>query len=90
MVQPDPAGIVVDAAVLAPTGATVDRLARQQLAARRAGRHIRLRGASVDLERLIAFAGLDRVLCVEPRGQAEQREEPLGVEKERQLLDPPV
>ena len=90
MAQPDPAGIVVDAAVLQADVATLDLLARRQLAARRMGRHVLLRDPSPALRRLIAFAGLDEVLRVEPRGQAEQREEPLGVEEERQLLDPPV
>jgi anti-anti-sigma regulatory factor len=90
MAQPDPAGMVVDAAVLAANGATLDLLARRQLAARRMGGHILLHDPSPALRRLIAFAGLEQVLRLEPRGQAEQREEPLGVEEERQLLDPPV
>ena len=90
MAEPDPAGIVVDAAVLAADGAALDLLARRQLAARRMGRHVLLREPSPALRRLIAFAGLEQVLRVEPRRQAEQREEPLGVEEEGQLLDPPV
>ena len=90
MVQPDPAGIVVDGGVLRADVATLDLLARRQLAARRVGQRVLLRDPSLALRRLIAFAGLDEVLRVEPRGQAEQREEPLGVEEERQLLDPPV
>jgi anti-anti-sigma regulatory factor len=85
-----PGLIVVDASSLAPTAATIDRIARQHLDARRRGGRIRLRGASVDLERLIQLAGLAEVLRIEPRRQPEQREEPLGVEKERQLADPPV
>jgi len=59
--------IVVDARLLAPTGATIDRLARKQLAARRRGRRIVVCGASADLEQLISFAGLEEVLRVEPR-----------------------
>jgi anti-anti-sigma regulatory factor len=85
-----PGLIVVDASSLAPTGATIDLIARQHLDARRRGGRIRLRGASVDLERLIQIAGLADVLRVEPRRQSEQREEPACVEEERQLPDLPV
>jgi hypothetical protein len=90
MPAPSPGPIVVDASLLAPTGATIDRVARQQLTALRRGRRILVRGASADLERLISFAGLEEVLRLEPRRQAEQGEEPVGVEEERQLADPPV
>ncbi len=41
---------------------TVDALARLQLAARRQGCRIRLRGASVELRALVAFMGLADVL----------------------------
>ena len=85
-----PGLIVLDASSLAPTGATIDLIARQHLDARRRGGRIRLRGASVGLERLIQLAGLAEVLRVEPRRKLEQREEPVGVEEERQLPDPPV
>jgi hypothetical protein len=66
MPAPKRGPIVVDARRLAPTGATIDRLARRQLAARNCGRRIVVRGASADLERLISFAGLDEVLLLEP------------------------
>jgi hypothetical protein len=62
-----PGLIVLDASSFAPTGATIDLIARQVLHARRRGRRLRLRGASADLERLISFAGLDEVLLLEPR-----------------------
>jgi len=88
MPAPRPGPIVVDASLLAPTGATIDRLARRQLAARRAGRHVLLRNPSPALWRLIGFVGLDEVLRVEPRGQAEQRKQLPGAEEERQLVDP--
>jgi hypothetical protein len=42
--------------------ATVDALARLQLATRRAGRLLRLRNASAELLRLVAFMGLADVL----------------------------
>ncbi len=45
--------------------ATVDELARTQLAARRKGRRIRLRHASTALLELIAFMGLEEVLPAE-------------------------
>jgi anti-anti-sigma regulatory factor len=70
--------------------AVVDVLARLQLAARRSGHELRVRDASPELLELIALAGLEDVLGVEPRRQAEEREEPLGVEEERELPDPPA
>ncbi len=82
-----PTSIVVDVRALAADAATVDTLARLQLNACRIGQRIELRGASPALERLIAFCGLDQVLPVEPRREAEEREEPLGVEEERELPD---
>ena len=85
-----PTTVVVDVSAFAPDAVTVDALARLQLAARRAGRRLQLRDASDDLRKLIAFAGLDDVLWVEPRREAEEREERLGVEEEGQLGDPPV
>ena len=66
-----PGLIVLDASSLAPTGATIDLIARQHLDARRRGGRIRLRGASTDLGRLIQLAGLEEVLRLEPRRQAE-------------------
>ena len=46
--------------------ATVDALARLQLAARRVGRRIRVRHASAELQELLALTGLGNVLGVEP------------------------
>jgi hypothetical protein len=51
-----------------PDAVTVDALARLQLAARRNGCRIQLRGASPDLCRLVAFMGLSDVLCTSGRG----------------------
>jgi hypothetical protein len=90
MSAPESGPIVVDASSLAADAGALDLLARLQLAARRLGGHVLLRDPSADLEQLIAFAGLDGVLRVEARRQAEQREQLLGAEEERQLLDPPV
>jgi hypothetical protein len=63
----------------------IDTLARL-----RVGRPLVLHGASVELCDLIRFCGLEGVLCVERERQPEQREDPSGVEEERQLGDSPV
>jgi hypothetical protein len=61
--------------------AAVDRLARLQLAARRLGWSIELRGAGAELLELLDLAGLAEVvpegcgLGVEPGGEAEGREQ---------------
>jgi anti-anti-sigma regulatory factor len=82
--------IVVDAGALAADVGTLDALARMQLNAQRIGQSIRLRGVSTDLRRLIELSGLDEVLRVEPRRQAEQGKEPFGVEEEGELRNPPA
>jgi anti-anti-sigma regulatory factor len=59
--------------------AAVDGLARLQLAARRRGRRMRLRGSSRELLLLIALLGLADALPSERRralGQTEQRKQP--------------
>jgi hypothetical protein len=83
-----PSTIDCDVGALAPDAATVDVLARLQLAARRLGREVRLRNASGELRDLIAFVGLRDVLRVEPGWEPEEREQPLRVEEERELDDP--
>jgi len=60
---------------------TVDRLARLALAARRLGCRLVLERASAELGALVCLLGLDEVLGVEVVGQAEQGEQPLGVQK---------
>ena len=66
---------------------TIDLLARLQLAARRHGCALRMCHASPALHGLIAFAGLEAALCVEPGWKPEQREEAVGIKEERQLDD---
>jgi hypothetical protein len=68
----------------------IDDLCRRRLEERRLG--IEPAPAPVDdeLRELIAFLGLAEVLRVEPRRQAEEREERVGVEEEAELDDPPV
>jgi ABC-type transporter Mla MlaB component len=46
-----------------PDALTVDALCRLQLAARRLGCEVHLCNASAELQELIAFMGLRRVLC---------------------------
>jgi nitroreductase len=75
---------------------TLDALARLQLAAHRRGLQVVFRGADDDLRDLLAWAGLDDALpCeersgLEPRGQAEQGEQPPRVEEEADPGDPAV
>jgi hypothetical protein len=69
----------------APTAATIDEIARLQLAARRNGCKLELANANPYLLELIGFVGLSQVLRVESRGQAEEREQPGGVEEEGEL-----
>jgi hypothetical protein len=66
----------------------VDVLARLQLTARRHGFELRVLGAGDDVRCVIELAGLSAVLGLEPRREAEQREERLGVEEEGELDDP--
>jgi hypothetical protein len=80
--------VVCDVGALAADLVTVEALLRMRLTARRLGRGLRLRNASVDLERIVAFCGLWGVLSGEPAsgagrclGQPEEGEHPRGVEE---------
>lgn len=64
----------------------VDLLARLHLEARRRGVELRW-AAAPSLHELIALAGLEETLRVEPLGQPEEREERRGVEEEGELGD---
>ncbi len=83
-----PRTIICDVGAIAPDVHALDALARLQLAARRLGMEVRLRHASRELQELVAFAGLRDVLRVDASGQAEQGEERVGVEEERELDNP--
>ena len=74
----------------APTAATIEQIARLQLAARRQNCSLELKDANPCLLELIGFCGLGEVLGVEPRRQAEQWKQSLGVEEEGELGDPSV
>ena len=82
-----PTTMALDVSAFVPGALTIDALARLQLALRRGGRRLELNAASDELRDLIEFVGLSEVLGVEPRGQAEQREERFRIEEERELDD---
>jgi hypothetical protein len=101
-----PGPVVCDVAAMAdPDARTVEALARLQLAAVRLGRRLRFVNASDELQGLLALTGLADVLpcdqepCgpsvddasgLEPLGEAEQREEALRFEEERDARDPSI
>jgi anti-anti-sigma regulatory factor len=68
----------------------VELLARLQLLAHRLGGELRLRDCPDDLRLLLELTGLAEVLGLEPRGQSEQGEQPLGAEEEGEIDDPPT
>jgi anti-anti-sigma regulatory factor len=93
--QSDADVIVCDVRGLArPNALTVHALARLQLTARRLGRRVRLLDPPPELRDLLRFVGLDealpaaRELRVEPVRQAEQGEEPRGVQERVEPGDP--
>ncbi|MER7879412.1 STAS domain-containing protein [Streptomyces solisilvae] len=81
-----------------PNLAVVEALARLRLTAGRLGCRIQLRNARGELRRLLAWTGLDEALAApaalggvlgsERGGEAEQREEALGVEEGVEPGDP--
>jgi len=68
----------------------VDALARLQLVAARQGKRVVLCEPPQELVELIDLAGLEEVLRVQVRREAEERKECVGVEEERELDDPSV
>ena len=82
--------VIYDVAALDPVDITsVEAVARLTLLARRLGRSVEVRNASLDLLGLVGLCGLRSVLLgaartsgVEAGRQPEQREEPLRVEEE--------
>jgi hypothetical protein len=79
-----------DVASLPADAVAVDALARIQLAVRRMGCRLVLRHPADELCDLLAFVGLAAPLGIEPGRQAEEREQRVGVEEERELGDPPA
>ena len=91
--------IVCDVRALAADARSVDALARLQLTARRLGRRIRLHRASAELDALLSFLGLADVVGGVPGRldllgrclrQAEEREQPRGVEERVDRDDAPA
>lgn len=86
--------VVCDVAALdRPDAETVEVLARLQLAARRSGCRMHIRHACGDLRDLLELTGLSEVVpCsgsdLEPGRQVEEGEPPVGVEEERDPIDP--
>ena len=75
------------AACAAPDLGIVEVVARLELTVRRAGGRMALRGASAELLDLLVWCGLPPPSVVESEGQAEEREEPGGVQEERDPRD---
>jgi hypothetical protein len=71
-----------------PKLATIDQLARLELAARQLGCQLQLRHANAAVLELIELAGLADVLRVEVEREPEEGEQPGGVEEEGELTDP--
>jgi anti-anti-sigma regulatory factor len=94
------ARVICDVSMVAlPDAVTVEALARLRLTARRLGCDLRIRGVEPRLRTLIAFVGLADALAlgdlplggsaVEVGGEAEEREQVLGVEEVGDRGDPP-
>jgi hypothetical protein len=89
--ETNPAGLVIceTAGIDDPDIPTVEALARLHLTAKRLGCRFVLRDPAAELADLLELAGLSRLVGVdegsgfEPRREAEEREQPLGVEEER-------
>ncbi|HEX6310549.1 MAG TPA: sulfate transporter [Acidimicrobiia bacterium] len=88
--------VTCDVGAAEPDLETVDALAQLQLTALRLGSTVRLRHARGDLRELLALTGLAETLglpvdLLGRRGwEPEQREQPLGIEKEVERRDPTV
>jgi anti-anti-sigma regulatory factor len=83
--------VILDCACVGePDIATIECIARLQIAMRRRGCELRLRGAGAAFVDLIALCGLAGVLCIEVHRQVEQGEQPRRVEEEGDLRNPAV
>jgi anti-anti-sigma regulatory factor len=82
--------VVCDVGALTdPDLAAVEAIVRLRLTAGRLGRQFRLCRESAGLRDLLALTGLCEALRFQPGGQAEQREQPRGVEERVEPGDPP-
>jgi ABC-type transporter Mla MlaB component len=82
--------VACDVSALAAEVAAIEALARLALHARRSGCSLRLRRASPQVRELVELCGLSDALSVECQRQAEEREEPLGVQEGVESGDAPV
>ena len=80
--------ITLDCACLGPHAATIDRIARFQLNARRKGSKLQLINVDDTLLELVRLCGLAATLGVEPGRQTEQREQPGRIQEEGELSNP--
>lgn len=88
-----PEPIVCEVSSLVPAdAATVDLVARLALAGRRLGRSVVVRDAPIALLDLLSFCGLGEAaaLLLEPERQAEQGEDAIDGQEERDPVDPAV
>jgi ABC-type transporter Mla MlaB component len=70
--------------------ATIDRIARLHLAAKRKGSALQLANVDADLLELIDFCGLAAVLGVEAGRELKEGKQPLCIEEEGELPDASV
>ncbi len=77
-------------ALTSADAAAIDAIARLQLTALRRGGRIRLLHVPSRLHELLSLAGLAETLGLEPLGKSEEGEEPIRVEEEAELADPPA
>ena len=83
--------VILDCAhIKRPDIATIERLARSRLEARRRGLDLRLRNANAATLELVALMGLGRVLRLEAQREPEQRKQLRRVQEEGELTDPAV
>ena len=77
-----------------PDATTVEALARLYLTSRRRGSQFRLRDVGLELAELLGFVGLrdvlplERASALQPRRQAEQREQARRIQEEADSGDP--
>jgi hypothetical protein len=82
--------VILNCARLEPSLEAIDYIARLRVGLRLGGCALCLANTSPGLRELIDLAGLAAVLGVQVQRQAEQREEPGGVQEEGDLSDPPA
>jgi hypothetical protein len=82
--------VILDCALMEPSVAAVDHIARLRLCMGRGGYELCLANVSDELRLVIELAGLSRTLRVEVQGQPEEGKKAGRVEEEGDLADPPA